>query len=96
MRRIRYVAIEDENVSGLDLSRAGNNAQQRRLSDSIRPDEPDHTTGRKLDRDRVEGDRFTVTLRDVLDARDRALAPDHRTAFPCNWGGHATSGSSRR
>jgi hypothetical protein len=96
MRRIRYVAIEDENIAGLDLPRAGNNAQQRRLSDSIRPDEPDHATGRKLDRDRVEGDRLTVTLRDVLDARDRALAPDHRAAFPCNWGGQGTAGSSRR
>jgi hypothetical protein len=28
MRRILYVAIEDENVSGLNLPRAGNNAQQ--------------------------------------------------------------------
>jgi hypothetical protein len=40
VRRILYVGIENENVSGLDLPRAGNDAQQRRLSDSIGPDEP--------------------------------------------------------
>jgi hypothetical protein len=74
VRRILYVGIENENVSGLDLPRAGN-AQQRRLSDSIAPDEPDHVAGRKLDRDRVEGDRSTATLHDAFDARDRSL-PD--------------------
>jgi hypothetical protein len=57
----------------LDLPRAGNDAQQRRLSDSIGLDEPDHAAGRKLDRDRVESDRSTVTLRAAFDARDRAL-----------------------
>ena len=49
MRRIRYVAVEDENASGLDLPRAGDDAQQRRLSDAVGPDEPDHAAGRNLD-----------------------------------------------
>jgi hypothetical protein len=71
VRRILYVAIENENVSGLGLPRAGNDAQKRRLSDSIGPDEPDHAAGRKFDRDRVEGDRSTVTLREAFDALDR-------------------------
>ena len=57
MRRILHVAVEDENASGLDLPRAGDDAQQRRLSDAVGPDEPDHAAGRKLDRDLVERDR---------------------------------------
>ena len=89
MRRIAYVAVEDENASGLNMPCAGNDTEQRRLSDAVGPDEPDHAAGRKLDRDRVESDRFTVTLRDVLDARDRPLAPDHCTAFPCSGAGHS-------
>ena len=42
---------------------------------------------------RVESDRFTVSLRDVLDARDQSLAPDHCVACPCSATGHFTAAS---
>ena len=96
MRWILHVAIEHEDVSGLDLPRAGNDAQQRRLSDPVGTDEPDHATGRKLERHRVEGDHGAVSLRDIFDAATERRAPDHCAAFPCNWGGQATAGSSFR
>jgi hypothetical protein len=73
VRRILYVASRTKTFSDWTFPRAGNDAQQRRLSDSIGLDEPDHAAGRKLDRDRVESDRSTVTLRGAFDARDRAL-----------------------
>src|SRR5271156_2223702 len=73
MGRIRHAPVEDEGASRLDLARTGNDAQQRRLSDSVRPNESDRAPGREVDGDGVEGDRIAVTLRDALDASDRAL-----------------------
>ena len=50
---VHHVPAEDIDASGLNLSRAGNDAQQRRLSDSIGPDEPGHAAGGEFDADRV-------------------------------------------
>ena len=49
MRGACHVAVEDQNASGLDLSRARDQAEQRRLADAVGPDESGHAPGRNLD-----------------------------------------------
>ena len=93
MRGVRHVAPEDEHASGLDLARAGDEAEQRRLSNAIGPDEADHAARRNLDRDVFQRDRAAINLRNALDPRDRALALHHLGTLPCSLSGQATVGS---
>ena len=56
MPGIRHIAVEHEDAAGLDLARAGNDGEQRRLADPVGADQPDHAAGREGDRDVVERD----------------------------------------
>jgi hypothetical protein len=94
MPGIFYVTVKNENASGLNLPRPGNDAQQRRFSNTIGADETNHASCWKIDRDRVEGDSGTVTLRDTVDTRNRNLPPDHCAALPCNGATHPAAGSN--
>ena len=47
MRGIRHVAVEHEHAAGLDLARAGDEAEERRLADAVGADDPDHAAGRE-------------------------------------------------
>ena len=70
MFRIPYVAAEDENASGLNLSCAREDAQQRGFSDAVGPDEADHAAGGNLDRDIFERGHAAVSLGEASDPRD--------------------------
>ena len=85
--------IEHKHMAGLDLPCAGYDAEQRRLSDPVGPDQADHAAGRQLDRDRVECNRTSVTLRDIVKARDRCGQPAHCGASPCSEAGQLVAGS---
>ena len=66
-----------------------------RLAHAIRPDQPNHAAGRKLQGDGVQSERLAVALRDRIQARGHATVGDHRGALACSCAGQATAGSVR-
>ena len=95
VRRIGDVPAEDTHLPGLDLPSAGDDGEQRRLADAVGPNQPDHAAGRQRERDAVECGPLSVTMRDVVEARDRIAAPGHGGALACSLGGQSIEGSVR-
>ena len=89
MRAVGDVAAEHLGAAGLNLARAGDDAEQRRLADAVRPDQADHASGGQRDTHRVERRRAPVALRDIVQARDRPGQSDHCVTRPCRAGGQA-------
>ena len=86
--RIRHIAAEHGDAAGLNLPRAGDDAEQCRFADAVGTDQPDHAVGRYLDRDAIERADLAVTLRDAVEARDGSAAVVH--GAPCSFCGQTT------
>lgn len=69
MSRIGHVAAENLHAALLDALGTGHEPQQGRLAHAIRPDQPDQTAGRDVDRDVVERDA-AVPVAQTLEAGD--------------------------
>src|SRR6185437_6969302 len=68
---IRNILVEDEHLALLDRSYPGDQREQGGFADAVRPDHTDHDAGWNVDADVVEGGRRAVSVRYVLDPRDR-------------------------
>ncbi len=101
VRGARDVASQHKDASRLDLPRAGDDAQQRRLADAVGADQADHAAAGQVDRDRVERRHASVTLGDIFQTRDGRDSPVHcaavpcGVALPCSAAGHFVAGSVR-
>ncbi len=92
--RVGHVAAERGDAALLDAAGAGDQREQARLADAVRPDEADHPPGRDLEADPVERNRRAVAQRDVAEADDGSFpgagpaapaglcALSHRAASP--------------
>ena len=67
------IAVEDDNLPGLDCAHAGNERQQGGLADPIGSDHPHHLARWNIDRDIVERDRRSIMVRDVLESGDDSV-----------------------
>ena len=65
------VLVEDDDLAVLNLLHAGDEPEQSRLSDAVRPDHADHDARRNVDAYVRERDRRAVSVRYVLDPSDR-------------------------
>ena len=82
--------------SGLQSAYAGDQAQQGRFADAVRPDQADHAAGRNVERDIVERDRFTITLGDARDAADGSVGVVHCGSLTCRLAGQSEALAPRR
>jgi len=91
MRGVAQISAENKHASGLNLARAGDKAQQRRLAHAVRPDQSRHASGWNFDCDVVECEHAAVALRDARELRDRGFALDHLATDPCRLAGQSTA-----
>jgi hypothetical protein len=71
MARIRHITAEHDDAAGLHAASAGQHAEQCRLADAVRSDQPHHATGRQRYSHVVERDDAIVALRDIFQLRNR-------------------------
>src|SRR5579862_434255 len=93
MRSVRHVAIKNANEAGLNPAGTGNNAEQRRFADAVGSDQTDHAAGGEFETDRVERRGTRITLRDVVQPRDRPDRGVHCGGSLCSEAGHAAAES---
>ncbi len=93
MSNVRHVAAENVDASGLNPARPGDNAQERRFADAVGSDQADHVAGGKYEADVVERHCAAVTLRYVIEPRDRHGRAVHCGGNFCSESGQATAGS---
>ena len=93
VRGIRHVAVEHEYAAGLNLARAGDDAEQCRLTDPVGTDQADHAAGGEFEIDRVERHGVRIALRDLVQARDWPGRFVHCGGNLCSEAGHAAAGS---
>ena len=79
-------AVEHEDLTLLDLAHAGDERQQRRFADAIRPDHADHDARRNVDAQVVEGKPCAVSVRYAIEFADDGLC--HCGSFVTRSSGH--------
>ena len=94
VRRIGDIPAEDVGLPGLDLAGAGNDGEQRRLTDAVGSDEPDYFLGRKCQAHGVERRHSAITMGNVIEIRDR-LASGHGGGLDCRLAGQTVAVSVR-
>src|SRR5262245_1946851 len=64
---VSHITVKHRDTALLNNAHARDQSQQRRLTDSVRTDHSDHTTGGDLNSNVVEGNRFPIAMGNVLD-----------------------------
>ncbi len=94
MTAVGHVAAEHLDFALLDALGAGDDPQQRRLADAVGADQTDEAVARDLEREVVESQCASVSVREAFEAGDRAAGSRHVHGFPCSRSGHANFGSN--
>lgn len=90
------VASQHLDLPSLNLTRARDECQQARLTDAVRPNQPDHLPGRYRDANPIKGANASVTQRHSIEAGHHLVSEVHCGTLICKLSGHWASGSKRR